>query len=79
MLFVLFFFFVGNNLQNAEKLKSNDKAERGETHRNLGIVYQNSSDFHEAIEYHECHLQTAKVGGGIKLDKNGLMEILAMT
>ena len=51
-------------MQNAEKLKPNDKAERGETHRNLGIVYQNSSDFHEAIEYHECHLQTAKEGGG---------------
>ena len=65
-------------MQNTQKLKPNDKAGGGETCRNLGIVHQNSSNFHEAIEYHECDLQTTKEGG-IKLDKNGFMEILAMT
>ena len=47
---------VGDNLQNTQKLKPNDKAGMGETYRNLGIVHQNSSHFHEAIEYHECYL-----------------------
>ena len=59
-----FFFFlhrrVGHNLQNTKKLKPNDEAGKEETHKNLGIVYQNSSDIHKAIEYLECHLQTAK-------------------
>ena len=50
-------------MQNTQKLKPNDKAGGGETCRNLGIVHQNSSNFHEAIEYHECDLQTTKEGG----------------
>ena len=35
------------------------------------------SDFHKAIEYHECRLQIAKEVGD-KAGEGGLMEILAM-
>ena len=76
-------------MQNTQRLKPNDKAGRGETCRNLGIVHQNSSSFHEVIEYHECDLQTTKEGGDkagqeqaygnlsnweAKLGKDGLMK-----
>ena len=62
-----FFFFsywrVGDNLQNAKQSKPNNKLGKGEAVRNLGIAYQSLGNFHEAIEYLERHLQTARVVG----------------
>ena len=51
---------VGDNLQSTKKLKPNDRAERRETSRDLGITYRSLGDLHEAIEYFEHHLQIAK-------------------
>ena len=62
-----FFFFsywrVGDNLRNAKQSKPNNKLGKGEAVRNLGIAYQSLGNFHEAIEYLERHLQTARVVG----------------
>ena len=54
-----------------------DKAGEGRAYGNLGNAYNSLGDFHKAIEYHERGLQIAK-RWGIKLEKDGLMEILAL-
>ena len=50
-------------MQNAKQSKPNNKLGKGEAVRNLGIAYQSLGNFHEAIEYLERHLQTARVVG----------------
>ena len=54
-----------------------DKTGEGRAYGGLRNAYHNLGDFHKAFKYHERNLQIAKEVG-IKLEKDGLMEILAM-
>ena len=62
-IFSFLYWRIGDNLKSTKMLMPNNKAGKEETYIDLGIVFQKSSDFHKAIEYNECHLQTAKEVG----------------
>ena len=40
-------------------IEKGDRAEEGDTYRELGIVYFSLGDFRKAIEYHKKHVKSA--------------------